>query len=57
MTCSVWGLLSLKEGRPAWGRRGGPGRVVTLSSIFPFSSFDDEGAEAWRDTLLSPITD
>lgn len=57
MTCSVWGLLSLKEGRPAWGRRGGPGRVVTLSSIFPFSSFDDEGAEAWRDNLLAPIPD
>jgi hypothetical protein len=36
---------------------GGPARVVTLSSIFPFSSFDGEGAEAWRDTVLAPIPD
>lgn len=39
------------------GKERAPARVITLSSIFPFSFFDGEGAKAWRDTLPPSLTD
>lgn len=51
-------LGAAQGGKASTGKERGPARVITLSSIFPFSSFDDdEGAEAWRDTLPTPIPD